>query len=91
MQGSLTDEHRRLLASCYESCLTLAAEHGLKGVAFCCISTGVFRFPKDEAAHIAIRTVRHWLDAHPDASIERVVFDVFEDADRRIYENLLNV
>ena len=90
VQGSLTDEHRRLLASCYESCLTLAAEHGLKGVAFCCISTGVFRFPKDEAAHIAIRTVRHWLDAHPDASIKRVIFDVFEDADRRIYENLLN-
>ena len=89
VQGSLTDEHRRLLASCYESCLTLAAEHGLKGVAFCCISTGVFRFPKDEAAHIAIRTVRHWLDAHPDASIERVVFDVFEDADLLRYERLL--
>lgn len=90
VQGSLTDEHRRLLASCYESCLTLAAEHGLKSVAFCCISTGVFRFPKDEAAHIAVRTVQHWLDVHPAASIKRVIFDVFEDADRRIYENLLN-
>lgn len=90
VQGRLTDEHRRLLSSCYESCLTLAAEHGLKSVAFCCISTGVFRFPKDEAAHIAVRTVQHWLDVHPAASIKRVIFDVFEDADRRIYENLLN-
>lgn len=89
VQGSLTDEHRRLLASCYESCLALADAHGLKSVAFCCISTGVFRFPKEEAARIAVRTVRDWLDAHPKTTVGRVIFDVFEDADHRIYEALL--
>lgn len=89
VQGSLTDKHRRLLASCYESCLALAAEHGLQSVAFCCISTGVFRFPKEEAARIAIHTVQKWLDEQPQTSIKRVVFDVFEQQDYLLYASLL--
>ena len=87
--GELTDEHRRLLASCYRSVLDCAAGEGLGTVAFCCISTGVFRFPKREAARIAVDTVRAWLDGHAGSSVRRVVFDVFDDNDREIYRQAL--
>ena len=87
VHGTLTEEHRQLLASCYRSCLTLAAKHGLKSVAFCCISTGEFHFPNDAAAEIAVREVRAFLAEN--TSVERVVFNVFKDADLHIYERLL--
>lgn len=88
--GPLTENHRKLLASCYTSCLDLAARYDLRNVVFCCISTGVFSFPQQEAAEIAVRTVRQWLDSHPEASVRKVVFDVFKDSDRAIYEKLLD-
>lgn len=87
VSGALTEEHRQLLASCYRSCLTLAAKNGLKSVAFCCISTGEFHFPNDAAAEIAVREVRAFLAEN--TSVERVVFNVFKDADLHIYERLL--
>ena len=87
VHGTLTEEHRQLLASCYRSCLTLAAKNGLKSVAFCCISTGEFHFPNDAAAEIAVREVRTFLAEN--TSVERVVFNVFKDADLHIYERLL--
>ncbi len=90
VRGGLTEKHREQLASCYRSCLNLAAEHGLRNIVFCCISTGVFCFPQREAAQIAVCTARRWLDEHPAAPLRRVVFDVFKDSDRAIYENLLN-
>ena len=86
IRGPLTEEDRTQLASCYRSCLALAEEHGLKSVAFCCISTGVFHFPKDEAARIAVHTVRDCLRASP---LEKVVFCVHGDENRRLYEALL--
>ena len=86
--GALTDRHRAQLASCYRSCLSLAAEHGLRSIAFCCISTGEFHFPNAAAAEIAVREVRDFLTR--DTSIERVVFNVFKDEDRHIYERLLS-
>ena len=82
VRGPLRQAHRAQLTSCYTSCLSLAAEKQLASVAFCCLSTGVFRFPKADAARIAVHTVREWLDAHPSSSLRRVVFDVFEEADR---------
>lgn len=87
--GHPTDEHRAQLAECYESCLSLAAERGLSSIAFCCISTGVFGFPQREAAEIAVRTVREWLDAS--ASDMAVVFNVFTEKDERIYRELLGL
>ena len=87
VHGTLTEEHRQLLASCYRSCLALAAKNGLKSVAFCCISTGEFHFPNDAAAEIAVREVRAFLAEN--TSVERVVFNVFKDADLHIYERLL--
>ena len=84
--GPLTDDDRELLASCYRSCLKLAEEKNLKSVAFCCISTGVFRFPKDEAARIAVDTVREYLKT---GSMEKIIFCVHGDENLRIYQNLL--
>ena len=86
--GRPTERHREQLASCYRSCLDLAAENGLASIAFCCISTGVFGFPQDEAAEIAVRIVRKWLGAHEGAGIT-VVFNVFGEKDEAIYRALL--
>ena len=85
--GFLTKDNKDDLASCYESCLKAAEEKGLTSIAFCCISTGVFRFPQDKAAEIAVNTVKKYLDKG--SSISRVIFNVFGDRDKEIYENLL--
>ncbi len=87
VHGPLTEEHRRQLASCYRSCLELAADSGLKSIAFCCISTGEFRFPRKEAADIAVKAVAEYLNA--DARIRRVIFNVFKEEDYVIYQKLL--
>lgn len=87
VDGPLTDRHRGLLASCYRACLDLAARERCRSLAFCCISTGEFRFPKAEAARIALNTVTAWLEEHPRA-LERVVFDVFTEEDHAIYCSL---
>lgn len=76
-----------LLASCYRSCLELAEAHGIKNVAFCCISTGEFHFPNEQAARIAIAAVDAYRAAHADAP--EVIFNVFKDTDKRIYSELL--
>ena len=74
VSGRLTETHCKQLASCYRSCLELAAENGLKSIAFCCISTGEFHFPQKKAAEIAVRTVTDYL--HTNTRIEKVVFNV---------------
>ena len=76
-----------LLASCYRSCLELAAENGLESVAFCCISTGEFHFPNELAAEIAVATVKEFLKKQ--TSVKKVIFNVFKDLDKAIYEKLL--
>lgn len=76
----------RQLASCYTSCLDLARRHGLKSVAFCCISTGVFHFPQELAARIAVEAVRGFLR---ERHFDTVIFDVFTDADENLYRALL--
>ena len=83
----LTSEDRVLLSACYSSCLETASENELRTIAFCCISTGEYRFPKQEAAEIAIQTVKRYLEA--ESWIERVIFDVFTDEDYSIYGRLL--
>lgn len=84
---SLTDIEREQLASCYRSCLELANAYSLQSIAFCCISTGEFRFPNEEAAQIAIDTVRTYLK-ETNSKIQ-VVFNVFKDIDYDIYNKLL--
>ena len=87
IDDEVTDEDEALLASCYRSCLDLAAQNRLRSIAFCCISTGVFRFPPERAAEIAIRTVKEYL--RQDATIQRVIFNVFKDSDLAIYQEKL--
>ena len=87
VQGALTKKHEELLASCYKSCLDSAAENEVKSIAFCCISTGVFMFPNQRAAEIAVKTVKDWLSAT--GSEMKVVFNVFKDIDLDIYDKLL--
>ncbi|MDO4908421.1 MAG: protein-ADP-ribose hydrolase [Corynebacterium sp.] len=87
ISGELTDNDCELLASCYRSCLELAAENHFSSIAFCCISTGEFHFPNDEAARIAVRTVKEFLSTP--TSVRKVVFNVFKDLDAQIYRNLL--
>ena len=88
VRGSLTKNHEDLLASCYKSCLDLAAENGVTSIAFCCISTGVFMFPNERAAEIAVETVTKWLGENGNRM--QVVFNVFKDIDFEIYDKLLN-
>ena len=87
VSGPLMETHRRQLASCYRSCLQLAADKGLKSVAFCCISTGEFHFPQKKAAEIAVQTVTEFLQT--DTQIEKVVFNVFKQEDYDIYKRML--
>ena len=87
--GEPTDLHRKQLASCYRSCLDLAAENGLASIAFCCISTGVFGFPQKKAAELAVNTVRKWLNEN-DLDMT-VVFNVFVGEDEHIYHELLGI
>ena len=84
----LTERNEKELADCYRNVLDLCRDNGLKSVAFCCISTGVFRFPNERAAEIAVKTVREWRKANPGA-VDRVIFNVFKDTDRRYYEQEL--
>ena len=87
VEGRVTAEDERLLASCYRSCLELAERNGVESIAFCCISTGVFRFPNQRAAEIAVETVRRY-KAESNSEM-RVIFNVFKDTDREIYRRLL--
>lgn len=87
ISGKLTDNDMRLLSDCYRSCLEAAAELGLKSIAFCCISTGEFRFPNVEAAEIAVNTVSEFKELN-NSDIE-VIFNVFKDKDYEIYSRLL--
>ena len=88
VQFMLTAGLERDLADCYRNVLDMCAANGLKSVAFCCISTGVFRFPNKRAAEIAVETVKDWMTANP-GKVERVIFNVFKEEDRKIYERLL--
>lgn len=88
VNDKLTPELEKSLADCYKNVLDMCLENGIKSVAFCCISTGVFRFPNEIAAQIAVETVEKWCLKHPNV-MERIVFNVFKDDDRKYYEELL--
>ncbi len=87
VEGRLTKKHEEQLASCYRSCLALADENHIESIAFCCISTGVFMFPNERAAEIAVRTVKEY--KRKTRSEIKVIFNVFKERDERIYRSLL--
>ncbi len=84
--GSAKDQE--LLANCYVNCLDIAYEKKLGSIAFPCISTGVYGYPAEEAAVIALNTVIFWLDAHPDYTLN-VYMCCFSEKDLKIYKNLI--
>ena len=88
VQYELTPQLEQDLADCYRNILNMCKENGLRSVAFCCISTGVFHFPNKRVAGIAVQTVTEWLGDNP-GSMDRVIFNVFKDEDRVYYEELL--
>lgn len=85
--GAVTKKDRALLSDCYRSCLELAAEYHLKSIAFCCISTGEYHFPNEQAAEIAIRTVQSYQEKNKNGL--EVIFNVFKDSDYKVYKRLL--
>ena len=102
--GPIADGHPTqtdcdLLSSCYKSCLDLAHDNGLKSIAFCCISTGVFGFPQKEAAQIAVAAVKEWKEKNEKSGSSpnmtghtggmKVVFNVFTEKDEEIYRRLI--
>ena len=89
LERELTEELEKQLADCYLNTLELCLENNLRSVAFCCISTGVFRFPNKQAAEIAAKTVTDWLKGH-EGVMDRVIFNVFKDEDKMLYEQLLS-
>ncbi len=88
VESKLTAKKENELALCYENVLDMCLENGLRSVAFCCISTGVFRFPNRRATQIATSTVEKWCTKNHDA-MDRIVFNVFMDEDREYYEEFL--
>lgn len=85
--GPLQERDCELLASCYLSCLALAKQNKLNSIAFCCISTGEYRFPAEIAAEIAVNTVKKYLKNCNGEM--KVVFNVFKESDEVIYRNIL--
>ncbi|KAJ3502960.1 hypothetical protein NM208_g16612 [Fusarium decemcellulare] len=93
--ASPTEIERKQLAKCYESVLEAlevlpSEENGGKAVALCCVSTGLFAFPAQEAAEIALATVLEWLREHPDTTISDIIFNTFTESDTTIYSNLFD-
>lgn len=84
----LTEELRQDLRNCYQNVLKCCMEHEIRSVAFCCISTGEFHFPNDEAARIAVETVTSVLEKEA-GKFDRIIFNVFKDLDKEYYEALL--
>lgn len=86
----LNDTHRQELYCCYENVLKCCVNNNIKSVAFCCISTGEFHFPNEEAAKIAVEAVTDFLKRY-DNRIERIIFNVFKNIDKEIYQKQLKL
>ena len=82
-------EEAELLASCYRRCLEIATEHDLTSIAFPAISTGIYRYPPEEAAQIAVATVRNFIERP--TSLREIIFCCFSDRDYAIYAKLLSM
>jgi O-acetyl-ADP-ribose deacetylase (regulator of RNase III) len=89
VSGALTKKHEQLLKSSYQSCLEIADEFEIKSIAFCCLSTGVFMFPNERAAEIAVNTVKDYKEKT--GSKLKIVFNVFKELDYEIYSSLLRI
>jgi O-acetyl-ADP-ribose deacetylase (regulator of RNase III)/NAD-dependent SIR2 family protein deacetylase len=84
-----TAEERATLARCYTGCLQAAAEAGIRSIAFCCLSAGLFGYPSRDAAAVALSTVSGWIREEPSRSalFDAIIFDVFTEEDERSYRS----
>uniref|UniRef100_UPI003F4C911C protein-ADP-ribose hydrolase n=1 Tax=Brachyspira catarrhinii TaxID=2528966 RepID=UPI003F4C911C len=88
IQNEVTKKDEEFLYECYKSCLETSRNNNIKRIAFCCISTGEFRFPNELAAFIAVKAVKDFLN---DTKYDiKIVFNVFKDLDYQLYNNILN-
>ncbi len=88
--GLENGQEAELLTNCYKNSLDLAKSNNLKTIAFPCISTGIYGYPKESAANIAVNTIKNYLAAFPDA-FDKIIFAIFSDYDFKIYQKLLNM
>lgn len=84
------DENPEMLARCYENSLNLLRRNKLRTIAFPCIATGGYGYPKEEAAHVALGSVRKWLEKNCDY-VDKIIFCVFTEQDRSVYHNLAHI
>ncbi|XP_074434540.1 ADP-ribose glycohydrolase MACROD2 isoform X6 [Larus michahellis] len=84
-RGHLTDAHKENLANCYKSSLKLAKENNVRSIAFPCISTGIYGFPNEPAAVIALNTIKEWLSKNHN-EVDRIIFCVFLEVDYKIFK-----
>ncbi|KAL6302496.1 A1pp-domain-containing protein [Sparassis latifolia] len=84
-----TDVKAKQLKSCYQRSLQLVVDRSLKHIAFPSISTGIYGYPVEDATHIALKVVREFLDSLSGDGLDRVIFVVWSDADKIVYENLI--
>nr|CAD2185317.1 unnamed protein product [Meloidogyne enterolobii] len=88
----VSDSDKQLLSNCYKNSMDLTHQNKLKSIAFPCISTGIYHFPKDEACQIALTTIKNWFKENGDSSIDKIIFCVFNEQDEEIYkENIPNI
>ena len=78
------------LVSCYQSCLETADQKGMTSLAFCSIATGIYGYPLGQAAPLAVRTVVDYLRAHPDTTLRRVVFAMYQEQEYQVFTEALN-
>ncbi|XP_053140562.1 ADP-ribose glycohydrolase MACROD2 isoform X2 [Hemicordylus capensis] len=88
-RGHISDTHKEDLANCYKSSLKLAKENLIRSIAFPCISTGIYGFPNEPAAVIALTTIKEWLSKNYH-EMDRVIFCVFLEVDYKIYKKKMN-
>ncbi|XP_068683010.1 ADP-ribose glycohydrolase MACROD1-like isoform X1 [Montipora foliosa] len=87
-------KQEKLLTKCYKRCLQLVKKHGLRSVAFCCVSTGIYGYPIYDASCVALKTVRSWLESEDDEGnkhldlVDRIIFCIFLKEDLDVYQHL---
>jgi len=85
-------ENPDALKSCYLTTMKLVEEHKLRSIALCCVSTGIFGYPLERASHIALKTIRDWLcESNNSDLVDRIIFCVFLDKERVVYEKLMPI
>lgn len=83
--GQENGKESEILTSCYINCFEIAKDNKIKTIAFPCISTGCYKFPKDEAARIAIKVAKQFVD-----NFERIIFVCFSELDYKLYQKLID-